>query len=169
MAVSYWAHEIAAFRNYLQASRVITEVKDRREPFPYLPCLPSKDAEGRSLGGPYDATLVQFLIKSGLCANEAAALEYPFALAEMHYLTHLEREGSLRILNSQEIKFEEEVADYDLKAARAAGFATVDEHVESIKAKAREQKAAREKADAGKTTDAPGAAGLASAVPPELL
>jgi len=159
---AYWMFEIAAFRNYLNFSRVITEVKSRRDPFPFLPCAAMPDAQGRSMGGPYDATLVQFLVKSRLCQDEAAAMEYPFALAEMHYLTHLEREGCLRIMNSAETQFEDEVADYDLKAARAAGFDTVAEHVESITANARKAKAEREKSKATET------AGLATAVPEEL-
>ena len=156
-----WAEAIAAFRNYIASQTPITEFKQRRDPFPFLPCASMPDAKGRSLGGPYDATLIQFLVGQRLCGSEGEAMEYPFARAEMHYLTHLEREGALKIINNAEMEFEEKTAELDLKAAKVAGFDTVEAHVESVTANAR----------AAKETPAsiPAApAGLATPVPGEL-
>ena len=142
----WWALEIAGFRNYINASRIVTDFKSKREPFPFLPCAPMPDAnKGRSLGGPYEATIIQFLLKSNLVKDTADAMEYPFALAEMHYLTHLEREGSIRILNAQEIEFKELCDARDLEAAKAAGFNTVEEHIEFIKGNAKKQNEEAEK------------------------
>ena len=131
-----WALEILNFRNYLNSSRVITEWDDKREGFPFLPCLAADGERGRSLGGPYDPTLIQFLISSGICRDETAALEYPFGAAQVHYLTHLEREGALKIVNAKEMEFEEDCANENLKAAQAAGFKTVAEHVAHVTAEA---------------------------------
>jgi hypothetical protein len=39
--------------------------------------------------------------------TQEEAHEYPLALAEVHYLSWLEREGGLRILNAFEMEFEE--------------------------------------------------------------
>ena len=157
----WWALEIAQFRNYLNSSRIITDFKFKREPFPFLPCGPMPDAnKGRSLGGPYESTLIQFLLNAKFVQNAAEAMEYPFALAEMHYLTHLEREGHIKILNADEIEFKEMCEVRDMEAAKAAGFNTVEEHIEFIKGNAAKKNAeASEKAKTG---------GLATEVPAEL-
>ena len=157
----WWALEIALFRNYINSSRIVTDFKYKREPFPFLPCGPVPDADkGRSLGCPHESTLIQFLMQSRFVNSVAEAMEYPFALAEMHYLTHLEREGHIRILNTEEIEFKEQCDARDLEAAKAAGFKTVEEHIEFIKgnAKKKNEEAA---AKAGKS-------GLATEVPEEL-
>ena len=157
----WWALEIAQFRNYLNSARIVTDFKFKREPFPFLPCGPMPDAEkGRSRGGPYDATLIQFLISARLVNNAAEAMEYPVALAEVHYLTYLEREGALRIFNTEEIEFKESCEARDLEAAKAAGFNTVEEHIEFIKGNAKKQSAAA-------AVNA-GTSGLASEIPAEL-
>ena len=157
----WWAIEIALFRNYINSSRIVTDFKFKREPFPFLPCGPVPDAEkGRSLGCPHESTLIQFLLKSHFVNSVAEAMEYPFALAEMHYLTHLEREGNIRILNEQEIEFKEQCEALDLEAARAAGFQTVEEHIEFIKGNAKKKnEEAAAKAEKG---------GLATELPSEL-
>ena len=136
---AWWAAEFAEFRNYINSSRVVTGFKLKREPFPFLPCAPMPEAKGRSLGGPYEATLIQFLINARLCAGVDGAMEYPFALAEVHYLTHLEREGAIKILNAEEIEFKEICEARDLEVAQAAGFNTVEEHIEFIKVNAKKQ------------------------------
>ncbi len=156
----YWSKEIEKFRRYLDSSRIITDYNSRRDGFPFLPCGSMADAKGRALGGPYDATLTQFLIKARLCTDSASAMEYPFALAEIHYLTHLEREGSIRIFNDQEIEDRENADARDLEAAKAAGFNTVEEHVAHITAEAIKKQQA-DAATAGKS-------GLASEIPVEL-
>ena len=156
----WWAAETAEFRNYLSASRIITDFKSRRDPFPFLPCASVPDAKGRTFGAPYEAQLIQFLIRSRLCVDTEAAMEYPFALAEMHYLTYLEREGALQIMNYDDLAHKERMAKIDLDAARKAGFQTVEEHVAFIVNQAR---AAKEKqADEAKSND------LASEIPAEL-
>ena len=156
----WWAAETAEFRNYLSASRIITDFKSRRDPFPFLPCASVPDAKGRTFGAPYEAQLIQFLIRSLLCVDTEAAMEYPFALAEMHYLTYLEREGALQIMNYDDLAHKERMAKIDLDAARKAGFQTVEEHVAFIVSQA---KAAKEKQAAeAKSND------LASEIPAEL-
>lgn len=164
----YWLLAVSEFRNYLNASRIRTEFKAEvpggRPPGPMLPCSPMPDAKGRSLGGPYEATLIQFLLSRRLCADEAATFEYPFALAEMHYLTHLEREGSIRIINAAEMQFEQDAADHDLQEARTAGFNTVDEHIAHVTAEEEKRKA-----DARSQKSEPQKTGLATDIPDELL
>jgi hypothetical protein len=156
----WWAAETAEFRNYLSASRIITDFKSRRDPFPFLPCASVPDAKGRTFGAPYEAQLIQFLIRSRLCVDTEAAMEYPFALAEMHYLTYLEREGALQIMNYDDLAHKERMAKIDLDAAHKAGFQTVEEHVDFI---VRQAKAAKEKQAAkAESSD------LASEIPAEL-
>jgi hypothetical protein len=157
----WWASEIAQFRNYLNSSRIITDFKFKREPFPFLPCGPMPDADkGRSRGGPYESTLIQFLLTAHFVKDQAEAMEYPFALAEMHYLTHLEREGAIKILNTEEIEFKETCEARDLAAAKTAGFKTVEEHIEFIKGNARQEQT--KKAEQAKS------GGMASEIPVEL-
>lgn len=158
---AWWAAEFAEFRNYLNSSRVVTDFKFKREPFPFLPCAPMPDAKGRSLGSPYEATLIQFLINARLCGGVGEVMEYPFALAEVHYLTHLEHEGAIKILNSDEIEFKEMCEARDLEAAKAAGFNTVEEHIAHITGKAM--------ADAEKKRAESETSNLASKIPVELL
>ena len=134
--LAYWALEAAKFRNYLAGARIITEFEERREGFPFMPVTGMPEADGRSLGGPTDAALLQFLVRE-LRLDLAAALEYPLGLAQAHYLSHLERTGNLRIMNADEMEFKEQNGLRDLEAAKAAGFETVKEHVESVVAKAR--------------------------------
>ena len=156
----WWAAEIVEFRNYLNASRIITDYKLKREPFPFLPCAPVPDAKGRSFGAPYEAQLIQFLIRSRLCPNAAEAMEYPFALAEMHYLTHLEHEGALQIMNADELAHKERMLKLDLDAAHKAGFQTVEEHIAFIVGNAKTAQANQTRQS--ETT------GLASEIPAEL-
>ncbi len=158
----WWALEIASFRNYLNSSRIVTEFKFKREPFPFLPCCAMPDEKkGRSLGGPYESTLIQFLLNAKFVKDVPEAMEYQFALAEVHYLVHLEREGAIKILNAEEIDFKEQCDARDLEAAQAAGFQTVEEHIEFIKsgAKKKNEEAVVKKENGG----------LATAVPDELL
>ena len=83
-----------------------------------MPVTPAKDGTGRTLGGPYDAALLQFLIQR-MRLTEAEALEYPLGLAQAHFLTYLERGGGLRILNGEELDFEDYCREEDAKAAAA--------------------------------------------------
>lgn len=101
-----WALEVAKFRIYLNQGRLTTEYKHRREGFPFMPIAPSLDSKGRSLGAPYDALLVSFLMRD-MHLTEEQAMEYPLALAETYYLTAHERDGGVRILNLVETAFEE--------------------------------------------------------------
>lgn len=156
----WWALEIAQFRNYLNSSRIITDFKFKREPFPFLPLGTVEDAKGRQCGGPHEGTLIQFLINSNLVKNADEAMEYPFALAEMHYFIRLEREGAIKILNTDEIEFKETCEARDLESAKAAGFNTVEEHIEFIKGNAKKQK---EEASVSAEKS-----GLASVIPAEL-
>lgn len=110
-----WALELANFRNYLGAARLITEYNDKRDGFPFLPTIAAPDAKGRALGAPHDALLIQFLVREFHLSPEAAH-EHPLALAEVHYLSWLEREGGLRILNAFETEFEEYCAEENEKA-----------------------------------------------------
>jgi len=114
-----WALELANFRNYLSSSRLITEFKSRREGFPFLPTVASPDAKGRPMGAPYDVSLVQFLMRELRLTSEEAH-EYPLALAEIHYLSWMEREGGLRILNAFEMEFEDYCREENEKAAKLA-------------------------------------------------
>lgn len=157
----WWALEIAKFRNYIAAQTVITDIEHRRDPFPFLPCTSVPEATGRTLGSPYDASLIQFLLSSRLCQNEAEAMEYPFGLAEMHYLTHLEHEGALRIMNSEEIRLRERMEAFDLEWARKEGFKTAEEHRAHIRANAGKAKNSNPPENTIKT-------GLATAIPSEL-
>lgn len=135
-----WPRETAKFQNYLASARIITEYKEKREGCPFMPTTAGPDAKGRALGAPCDAALIQFLCRE-LHMTEAAALEYPLGLAQAHYLTFLEREGNLRILNAFEMEFEDMTVELDLKAAKEAGFATVVEHQASIGKQTREETA----------------------------
>jgi len=156
----WWALEIAQFRNYLNSSRIVTKSSLKREPFPFLPLGPMPDAKGRECGGPQEATLIQFLINANLVKNTDEAMEYPFALAEIHYYVRLEREGSIKILNTEEIEFQEMCEARDLESAQAAGFNTVEEHIDFIKGNAKKKNSEAE--DQAKT------GGLASEIPAEL-
>jgi hypothetical protein len=111
-----WALELANFRNYLNTARLITDYKGRRDGFPFMPIGSVPDSKGRSLGAPHDASLLQFLIRE-LRLTPTEAHEFPMALAEMHYLSWLEREGGIRILNAFETEFEEYCQAEDKKAA----------------------------------------------------
>ena len=170
--VSFWSMSVTDFRNYLAASRPITEWEDRREGFPFMPCLPTEREKSRDLGGPFDATLIQFLLSSGLCRTEAECMEYPFGLAETHYLTHLEHEGALKIVNAKEMQFESDCQANDLAAAKAAGYNTIAEHIAAIKRGQKSENSGQNPAgltsDLRSPTSAP-PAGLATAVPEELL
>jgi len=136
-----WALELANFRNYLAAARICTSFEDRREGFPFMPTMEAAGEErGRLLGGPWDAAIMQFLVRERLCADAAAALEFPLALAQAHYLTWQEREGGLRILNADEMEFKEQCALRDMEAATSAGFATAKEHFEHCMAEAKAAK-----------------------------
>jgi hypothetical protein len=157
---AWWQAETDYFRKYLNASRIVTDFKLKSEAFPFLPCSAMPGSKGRSYGAPYEAQLIQFLIRSRLCQNADEAMEYPFALAEMHYLTHLEHEGSLQIMNHDELAHKERMLKLDLDAARKAGFGTVEEHIAFITGNAR---AAMEKQTAKAETS-----GLASEIPDEL-
>src|SRR5208283_5190066 len=57
-----WAVELVHLRNYFNSARVITDYDERKKGFPWLPCTRSEDAKGRSLGAPFEAILIQFLI-----------------------------------------------------------------------------------------------------------
>lgn len=161
-----WAAEIALFRNYLNAARVITDYAQRREGFPFLPCVSAEGAKGRALGGPYEAALIQFLLQAGLAGSEVAALEYPLALAQMHYLTYLEREGALKIINAAEMEFEEGCRAQDEKAANEAGFATVEEHVAHL---VKVENGKKHPTPINRGSEAATNEGLATAVPEALL
>lgn len=184
----YWPVEIAKFRNYIASSRVNTDPNQ----FPSLeglgvgsekngcnitlPCMAAEKTasdssfpgSNRSLGAPYDAVLVQFLLKTGLCRTEAECLEYPFALAEVHYLTHLEKEGCLRILNAQEWEFAADCAARDHEAALAAGFSNAKAHFDHILREARKKVTSDEcQVTSSEKTAAP--SGLATSPPADLL
>lgn len=146
----YWAVEIAKFRNYLNLSRVIEDFNARREGFPFLPTNSMPNSDGRALGGPYDAALIQFLTDR-LGVTEAQAFEYPLARAQIHYLTWLEREGNLRILNATEMEFRENNAMRDLEAAKTAGFNTVQEHYDHVLSENKAEKLKKEQATTAKT------------------
>ena len=158
----WWALEIAKFRNYIASQTVITDIEQRCDPFPFLPCQSVPEASGRSFGSPYDASLIQFLLSSRLCADEAAAMEYNFGLAEMHYLTHLEHEGALQIMNNEEIRLRERMEAFDLNLALKAGFKTAKEHREWIYAEAKKPKQAPKSDAPTKPAD------LATEIPAEL-
>ena len=134
-----WNRETVKFREYLDSTRLVTAFSEKQEGIPFLPVAPVENTPGRTLGGPYDAALIQFLVRQ-LGLTMAGALEFPLALAQVHFLTWLEREGNLKILNAEEMDFKDYCADYDLKAARAAGFATVAEHVAAVLAADRSNK-----------------------------
>lgn len=157
-----WAAEIALFRNYINSSRVITNYDQRREGFPFLPCTTADGATGRALGGPYEAALIQFLI-AHLRLTEEEALEYPLGAAQMHYLTHMEREGALKIINAAEMAFEEDCRAQDEKAAKEAGFDTVEDYSKHLQEEARAKKEKQKQAE----QTAPD--GLATELPAELL
>lgn len=158
----WWALEIAKFRNYIASQTVLTDIEARRDPFPFLPCQSVPEATGRAQGSPYDASLIQFLLKSRLCADEAAVMEYPFGLAEMHYLTHLEHEGALRVMNNDEIRLHERMEAFDLDLAKKAGFKTAKEHRAWIMEEAKKPKNVPQNAPRGANPD------LATAIPSEL-
>jgi len=114
-----WALELSNFRAYLNAARLVTDPKTKKDGQPFLPTASTPDAKGRALGTPYDASLLQFLIRE-LRVSEVDAYEYPLALAEIHYLSWLEREGAIRILNAFETEFEEYCRVENEKAAKLA-------------------------------------------------
>ncbi len=159
--IGYWPAEVAKFRNYIASQTVITQLDHRRDPFPFLPCQSAPEATGRTLGSPYDASLIQFLLTSRLCADEAAAMEYPFGLAEMHYMTHLEHEGALRVMNNDEIRLKDRMEAFDLDLAQKAGFKTAEEHRAWILEESRKPKKTSVEQFVPQ-------AGLASPVPAEL-
>lgn len=107
-----WSAELADFRIYLNTSRLTTDYKNRREGYPFMPVGQVADSKGRALGAPYDAMLIQFLIRK-MGKTEAEAMEYPLALAEAHYFTALERDGGIRVLNSFETQFEEKCIELE--------------------------------------------------------
>jgi len=135
-----WAQETAKFYTYHNQARITTEFKDRREGFPFMPTMPMPEASGRSLGGPYDAALLQFLVRE-FRLDLREALQFPLAQAQIHFLTWLEREGNLRVMNAFETEFEEESARLDLVAAKAAGFDNMADYQADCLKKAREAKA----------------------------
>lgn len=184
----YWPTQVALFRNYQASSRVNTDAEtfplrlDRGEgqgevSIPFLPCMAAQPSTNdyqpstnRSLGSPYDALLIQFLLKSGLCRTEAECLDYPFGLAEVHYLTHLEKEGCLRIINAAEWEFAADCAQRDLEAAIAAGFSTAKEHFEHVLAEAKKKQRSEVRSQKSDPTSdlRPPISGLATVPPAEL-
>lgn len=97
---------IAQFRTYRAAGSMMPPVVQ----------LDGKNA-GRSLGAPFHAALIQFLMKMG--KTETEAYDYPLGLAQFHYYTNAEREGGLKIVNAAETEFEEYCRREDEKAAKA--------------------------------------------------
>jgi len=63
------------------------------------------DSSGREAGSPVMARLIQFLI-AYLGKTEEQAHDYPFGLANWHFATWLETQGTLKILNEAELDFE---------------------------------------------------------------
>lgn len=108
--VTDWMADIAKFRTYLAGARLQTDYQAHHESpesgQAFIPVTAATAEVGRSLGSPYDAVLIQFLIGK-LRLSLAEAMEYPVALAHLHHLVHLEREGALKILNGQEIDFKD--------------------------------------------------------------
>lgn len=83
--------------------------------------VPTESVEGnqsRSLGSPFHAALIQFLIQK-MGATESQAFDYPMGMAKVHYYTHAESEGCIRIPNADEIGFDEYCRVEDEKAAKA--------------------------------------------------
>ncbi len=109
---------IAEMRNYLAIGGFISTDSNSSTPGALtMPLEPvASETPGRALGAPFEATLIQFLIKS-LHKTEAEAMNYPFALAQFHYYTHCEREGGLQIVNHAEIAFSEYCRQEDAKEA----------------------------------------------------
>lgn len=145
-ASSYWSTQTALFRNYLAAHRVATdfdqipsENAQTAACRPFIPTATVTDTTGRGLGGPYDAVLIQFLIQH-LGLSEAQALEYPFASAQAHFITHCESEGTLKILNGDEMAFREDNHARELEAAIAAGFKDVKTYHAALLDRARAKK-----------------------------
>ena len=147
--LAYWSTEVAKFRNYLASSRLATEFDERRDGFPFLPVNSVPEADGRALGGPYDAALIQFMIRE-LRLSMSEAMEYPIGLAQAHFLVWSERQGNIRILNQDEMQFREQNSLRDLEEAKAAGFATAKEYFEHCltEAKAAKEKRGAEEAKA---------------------
>ena len=138
-----WVREIGKFRQYLNQSRIITEFNERRDGFPFMPTTPMPEANGRGLGGPHDAALLQFLVRE-FRLDLREALQFPLAQAQIHFLTWMEQEGNLRVMNAFEIEFEEESARLDLEAAKAAGFDNLADYQADCLKKARAAKAQAE-------------------------
>jgi hypothetical protein len=135
-----WALELAHFRIYLNASRLITDYDSQTPGFAFLPCKPGEDSGSRFSGAPYEAILIQFLLGSGLACNAAAAMEFPFASAQIHFLAHLEREGRLKIMNEAEVKFEQDWNEQELAKAKEAGFDNVKDYIVDLVTKAKAQR-----------------------------
>jgi len=137
-----WNAEIEKFRSYLNSSKIIMDYADRKEGYPWMPTAPVDNDKGRSLGAPYDASLIQFLMRQ-MGMSESAALEYPMALAQVHFITFLEREGSLKVLNAEEVEFKDAARANDEAAAKLAGFSSVEEHVAFVIAESNKAKEAK--------------------------
>lgn len=100
-----WEREIWKFRTYLHAGSG-------------SPPVESIDAkEGRELGAPFHASLIQFLIAK-LGMSEAQAFAYPMGLAKFHYYTSAEEAGGVKIINTAETEFDEFCKRMDEKEAQ---------------------------------------------------
>lgn len=96
--------EIANFRNYLAAAHV-----DYLPPDPRADDVcasangyePMRSVRGRTYGSPHLARLLNFVRLSPI-ASGLSPFDFPYALANQLYITHLESEGSCRVENSEE-------------------------------------------------------------------
>ena len=79
------------------------------------PNVQPADGDGRSLGGPFMARLIQFILRF-----TDQPYDFPFGLAMFHYYAYEESQGSIRIVNQQEADFEQYCAEQDAIEAQKA-------------------------------------------------
>lgn len=102
-----WRIAIADFINYRNAGLQAPKVE------------PTEGASGRTMGAPFLASLIQFLIQK-MGKTEDRAYDCPLSLAKFHYYTDAESEGHLKIPNQNEMDFDEYCRKKDAEAAAKA-------------------------------------------------
>lgn len=78
------------------------------EPLTQLP----SDSQGRELGSPFHAILIDHLVNR-LRLTLAEAMDYPIGAAKFLYFTQAESLGSVEVVNSQEMDFHNYCAEQD--------------------------------------------------------
>jgi len=106
-SAGYFQQEAAKFKSYLIAGSDEFPASDAPRP--------DRQSASRQPGSPFILRLNQWLVSS-LRISEAAAWDYPFALAKMRWECHWEQEGGFDVSNEQDESFNSFIREREMKS-----------------------------------------------------